>query len=83
MSTEEIRCEENFRLTTSRANDGRFVVQLPFKDNINGLCESKELAIKRFHSLEKRLAKHPNLKQQYKKLHARICSIGSHKINNG
>lgn len=65
---EEIRCEEIFEESTYRNDEGRYVVRLPFKTS-NPECkhgQSKEIALRRFESLEKRLLKHPNLQEEYK-----------------
>ncbi|XP_055604233.1 uncharacterized protein LOC129752485 [Uranotaenia lowii] len=65
-SVEESLCEELFSQTTTRDAAGRFVVSLPKKDFVlNRLGDSKRLAEKRFHGLEKRFSHHPDLKQAY------------------
>ncbi|XP_062710566.1 uncharacterized protein LOC134288752 [Aedes albopictus] len=64
-STEEERFEEHFKQTYRRDDTGRFVVQLPFRDSVSQLSNSRSLAMKRFLLLEKRLAKNPELKNQY------------------
>lgn len=61
----EKRCEEHFQATTRRDSTGRYIVRLPFERETSLLGHSKELAIKRFHSLEARLNKHPQLKTEY------------------
>ncbi|XP_012136800.1 uncharacterized protein LOC105662012 [Megachile rotundata] len=47
--------EQHYVRHTKRNNDGRYVVALPFKDNIGQLGESKTQALKRFESLERKL----------------------------
>ncbi|GJQ79779.1 hypothetical protein Trydic_g19269, partial [Trypoxylus dichotomus] len=64
-SAEENRCEQHFHATAQRDTSGRFVVSLPFKENVNSLGASYDQALKRFYSLEKRLNKNPTLKQEY------------------
>lgn len=64
-TSEERAAEEHFRQTFRREEDGRFVVQLPFRKNINLLGDSRHLAMKRFFLLEKRLANNPEMKKQY------------------
>ncbi|GJQ80495.1 hypothetical protein Trydic_g5788 [Trypoxylus dichotomus] len=64
-SSEENRCEQHFHATAQRDTSGRFVVSLPFKENVNSLGASYDQALKRFYSLEKRLNKNPPLKQEY------------------
>ncbi|XP_030759214.1 uncharacterized protein LOC115884703, partial [Sitophilus oryzae] len=65
LSPEEKTCEELFVKSTVRNPDGRFVVQLPFKISPSCLGDSKEIALKRFYSLEKKFQKNPPLKKEY------------------
>lgn len=56
--TEEGRCEEVLQTETERDNNGRFVVPLPLRENIDpSLLDSKAVAMKRFILLEHKLAK--------------------------
>lgn len=64
-SQEEIQCEKHFISTHTRDSEGRFIVQLLLKDNMSNLGESYNIAEKRLKSLERRLEKEPELKQQY------------------
>ncbi|XP_053686628.1 uncharacterized protein LOC128736171 [Sabethes cyaneus] len=65
-SPEETRCEEHFRTTVQRDSNGRYTVSLPIKENILAqLGESREIALKRFFGLERRLARNENLRKQY------------------
>ncbi|XP_063365996.1 uncharacterized protein LOC134654484 [Cydia amplana] len=67
LTTEEQRCEDIFSATTTRDKLGRYVVKLPFRDE-NPACKegnSREIAIKRFSSLERKFAKDKNLKEKY------------------
>ncbi|XP_045537963.1 uncharacterized protein LOC123721905 [Papilio machaon] len=65
---EELRCEEIYEETTYRNSEGRYVVRLPFKspnpECLNG--QSKEIALRRFKSLEKKLLKNTKLQEEYK-----------------
>ncbi|XP_062713737.1 uncharacterized protein LOC115269020 [Aedes albopictus] len=65
LSTEELACEAHFLSTYQRDENGRFIVQLPFKENIDQLDDCRALALKRFLMLEKRLARNPELQAQY------------------
>ncbi|XP_063893017.1 uncharacterized protein LOC126056575 [Helicoverpa armigera] len=67
LSHEERLCEKHFITHTERLTTGRFSVRLPLKDSPNCLGESYTLAKKRFHLLEKRFRKHPQLKLEYVK----------------
>lgn len=66
LSKEEEYCEEFFKKTTYRNNEGRFVVKLPFcQDYEKKLGESKDLCLKRFLNIESRLQRDERLKTQY------------------
>lgn len=65
MSKAEQYCEDHFVNSFSRDFDGRFVVSFPFKENINQLGLSKQMAYKRLLFLEKRLIKDEWLKREY------------------
>lgn len=67
LSHEERLCEKHFITHTERLTNGRFSVRLPLKDSPNCLGESYTQAKKRFHLLEKRFRKHPQLKLEYVK----------------
>lgn len=70
-------CETIFKETTFRMPDGRFVVSLPFKTNTETtLGDSKEIAIKRFFSLERKLARDKNLKNQYDQFMHEYINLG-------
>ncbi|XP_050440079.1 uncharacterized protein LOC126845475 [Adelges cooleyi] len=90
--TEEQRCEEWFSKTTTRANDGRFCVALPFRDSVclpnsvnqpfdtvppyHGLGNSRAVALKRFYNLEMRLIKDPALYAEYRAFMAEYAALG-------
>lgn len=65
---EEERCEQHFGSTHSRNSEGRFVVQLPLKDDPKQLSESYYTAQMRLKSLERRLERQSNLRQHYHKV---------------
>ncbi|XP_011860315.1 PREDICTED: uncharacterized protein LOC105557632 [Vollenhovia emeryi] len=61
-------CEEHFQKTHCRNEQGRFVVKLPIKEDVAcNLGNSKDIAMKRFLSLERKLNKNPSLKTEYVK----------------
>ncbi|XP_062533393.1 uncharacterized protein LOC134202407 [Armigeres subalbatus] len=64
-TNEQEQFEEHFQRTYRRNKDGRFVVQLPFRETVQQLGSSRSLALKRFLLLEKRLARNPDLMTQY------------------
>jgi hypothetical protein len=67
LSSEEIHCENHFKANTSRDLDGRFIIKLPIKNEKLDICESKNLALKRFYNTERKFAKNPELKLEYSK----------------
>ncbi|XP_058449095.1 uncharacterized protein LOC131429062 [Malaya genurostris] len=65
-SMEETACEELFTRTTFRDENGIFVVTLPKKmEVIEQLGDSRNIAMKRYHGLEKRFSINPDLKAMY------------------
>lgn len=61
----EHECERFFTETTTIADDGKFVVRLPFKSDPSALGDSKRLALKRLFCLERKFTKNPKLKKMY------------------
>ncbi|KAH9634983.1 hypothetical protein HF086_004756, partial [Spodoptera exigua] len=63
---EERLCESHFQENVKRLSNGRFSVKMPLKEiPEEALGDSFYLAKKRFLSLENKLNKNPNLKEQY------------------
>ncbi|XP_076391770.1 uncharacterized protein LOC143265174 [Megachile rotundata] len=58
-------CEEHFTSTTVRDHDGRFVVAIPFNDQLAKLGESFSQAERRFLNLEAKFRRNSDLKKQY------------------
>nr|XP_026492511.1 uncharacterized protein LOC113398129 [Vanessa tameamea]XP_026492512.1 uncharacterized protein LOC113398130 [Vanessa tameamea] len=70
MTRDETICEEFFEKTTKRDDEGRYIVRLPFKEE-DPQCfkgETKEIALRRFKLLERKLIKNPALYDDYKKV---------------
>lgn len=65
LSNEELECEKHFRENYKIDSDGRFIVKLPLKENYLALGDSYSIAVNCLLSLERRLAKNPDLQQQY------------------
>ncbi|XP_039451697.1 uncharacterized protein LOC120430658 [Culex pipiens pallens] len=65
VSTEQEECEAFFASTHKRDTTGRYEVRLPFRPVVAKLDDNRSLALRRFLSLERRLARDPDLKQQY------------------
>ena len=56
--------EQLFVKTTTRTEEGKYVVRLPFKED-KELGESKTGALQRFYAIERKLLKNPDLQQKY------------------
>ena len=65
ISSEEKRCEEHFDRTTKRRDDGRFIVEMPFKEDCSQLGHSKALAMCRFLNLERKLVRDQSHHERY------------------
>ncbi|XP_065078611.1 uncharacterized protein LOC135701683 [Ochlerotatus camptorhynchus] len=64
-STEEDECELHLQATHRRDASGKYIVELPLKETVSELGDSRSLALKRFRSLERKLSQCPDLKKQY------------------
>ncbi|XP_050076085.1 uncharacterized protein LOC126563480 [Anopheles maculipalpis] len=58
-------CLEHFQRTHERTKEGRYVVRHPFNERKRELGDSREMALRRFLALERKLEKQPDLKEQY------------------
>lgn len=77
LSNEENECEIHYTKNTERdAKTGRYIVKLPFKENVKELGESYSQALKRFHSLERNLSKQPEQNIQYKAFLNEYINLG-------
>lgn len=66
-SSVERFCEQHFFNNVKRDERGRMIVTLPIKEHkLRTLSETRDIALRHFHGLEKRLDRNPNLKGQYK-----------------
>ncbi|XP_011858303.1 PREDICTED: uncharacterized protein LOC105555871, partial [Vollenhovia emeryi] len=75
-SQEEQLCEEEFKTTHRRDQDGRFIVGLSFRQDIDQLGESRSTAVKRLRALNRRLDRQPELKMQYKAFLDEYLTLG-------
>ncbi|CAL8068951.1 unnamed protein product [Orchesella dallaii] len=76
LSPVEQQCEDHFKATYSRRDDGKFEVELPFNSKLEQLGNSKNIAINRLKQVERRLAKLPEQRQQYNKFMSDYISLG-------
>lgn len=65
LSHEEEMCEQHYVQTTTRDSSGRYVVRLPFRENVSKLGETRQHALHRFQQLERRLNSNEQLKREY------------------
>ncbi|XP_059049420.1 uncharacterized protein LOC131844524 [Achroia grisella] len=78
LSEEEQKCEEYYTLTTTRAQGGRYTVNLPFRDS-HPLCvggNSRTIAVNRLKALERRLSKDEKLKEKYTQVIKEYIQLG-------
>ncbi|XP_062704514.1 uncharacterized protein LOC134286844 [Aedes albopictus] len=64
-NTEEQEVEQHFLETFRRDETGRFVVQMPFREAVAELEDNRSLALQRFFTLERKLSRQPDLRDQY------------------
>ncbi|XP_055309935.1 uncharacterized protein LOC129573463 [Sitodiplosis mosellana] len=65
LSESEQRAIDHYNKNTVRAENGQFIVRLPFIDDKVDLGESREIALQRFYQLERRLERNQELRQKY------------------
>ncbi|XP_050059881.1 uncharacterized protein LOC126551149 [Aphis gossypii] len=83
-SFEEKMCVDHFNKSVKRNGEGRFVVRLPLRENINTLGASRSIALKRFLSLENRFRSNPKLKQKYVEFMEEYVNLGHmERVNPG
>ncbi|KAI5726130.1 hypothetical protein M8J77_024237 [Diaphorina citri] len=73
---ENVKCEQYYQDTTVREPDGRYNVCLPFKEQQPAVGSTRDIALKRFLSLESRLHKQPQLFHEYKKFMDEYLELG-------
>nr|XP_031836774.1 uncharacterized protein LOC116428801 [Nomia melanderi] len=66
LSEEEKAAEISFKQGTIRDADGRYCVRLPFNENKQRLGSSREIALKRFYALERKLHSNHELLTGYR-----------------
>ena len=60
-------CESIFKRTVGRDDQGRYVVQIPFRGEAPALGDSRVIALRQFYQLERRLMNSPELREKYVK----------------
>ncbi|KAG7294774.1 hypothetical protein JYU34_022856 [Plutella xylostella] len=66
MSKEDYNCVQFYKETTTRREDGRYVVRLPLKSDANELLgDSRSKAVAQFRQLERKFHQQPELARDY------------------
>lgn len=73
---EEKFCEENFKSTTKRAPDGRFIVTLPAKNFMSKLEDNRNKTVRRLYQIGHKLKKIPQLAEGYAKFMNEYETLG-------
>ncbi|XP_058822232.1 uncharacterized protein LOC131683878 [Topomyia yanbarensis] len=82
-SLDEAQCEQLYSATTTRDTSGRYVVRLPRRSNFDELLgDSKSVALRRFHLLERKLNRDICLKNEYQKFIAEYLALGHMRLAN-
>lgn len=76
LTVEERACEDHYVQHTRRLEDGRFCVTLPLRDKPELLGDSHARAKHCLYSLEKRLKRQPDIKEQYVSFINEYASLG-------
>ena len=64
-SPSDKHCETHYSQTTRRKEDGRYIVNIPLLLDPTNLGDSRELALRRFLAVERRLRNNKNLRKDY------------------
>ncbi|XP_029174769.1 uncharacterized protein LOC114943355 [Nylanderia fulva] len=74
-------CERHFLDNTKRNEEGRIIVTLPIiKQKLENLGETRDIAMRRFCGLERRLNRDPGLKSQYTAFMREYLALGHMKL---
>lgn len=65
LSPEAQAVEQYFMQTHRRNENGRYVVFIPLKENALPMSDTRNIALRRFHQLERKLQRDSELKQKY------------------
>ncbi|KAF2885481.1 hypothetical protein ILUMI_20689 [Ignelater luminosus] len=76
LTKEENLCERHFIETHKRDETGRFTVSLPLKQEYTRLGDTKQVAIKRFLTLERKFSRDNNLKRTYLEFMSQYVEMG-------
>ncbi|XP_075150765.1 uncharacterized protein LOC142224874 [Haematobia irritans] len=74
-SEDDTFCENHFKQTTKRSENGRYIVTLPFK-NCEELGSSRNIAMAQFYRMERKLMRTPDIKELYDKTILEYLELG-------
>lgn len=72
----ESECEQIFTQTTKRHPDGKFIVTIPLKGSPESLGDSKQQALIRFQSLERKFKRNAEFKEKYTNFLEEYLALG-------
>lgn len=76
-SEDDIACMKHYEETTRRSRDGRYIVTLPKLPQFSTLLgESREIALRRFLAIERRMRREKELNDAYKEFMQEYISLG-------
>lgn len=76
LTDDERVCEQLFKDTTLRVENGRFSVRMPLKESADALGDSYAIAKNRFLSLERKLERLPEYKKMYSEFIREYIQLG-------
>lgn len=80
ISSDDQYCENHYASTHKRLDDGRYVVMIPFKENVQHLQvdpqTSRKQALCRFYHLEEKFKRNPSYAEQYQKFIEEYIRLG-------
>ncbi|CAH2009395.1 unnamed protein product [Acanthoscelides obtectus] len=69
-------CDAYFKRTTRQTENGQFIVNVPFKESVKQLGESREMALQRYKFLERKLDRNSSLKLEYNAFMKEYLELG-------
>ncbi|XP_055714436.1 uncharacterized protein LOC129808690 [Phlebotomus papatasi] len=75
-SSENQEVEAQFGATTTRSPDGRYVVQIPLRSNVNELGNNRRIAVNQLNYLRRKLEKNQPLYSEYGNIFKEYLTLG-------
>jgi len=83
LSKDEQQCEQHYKLTHSRNQEGRYIIKLPFKQSVTQLGDSRSRALRMITQLSKRFTNDPTYAQAYLEFLNEYQKLGHMKLVSG